>query len=116
MQVPNRHVMANNKYIAEFDITQPSFCLMYWDMNNQYGHGMSQHLPCKFMRWDKTVTLNKIFETTDNSPKGYIVEVNLEFSQHLHIKFDEYPPTPESLDLNTEWYNEFQREIASETY
>ena len=40
-----RHVKANNKYLADFDITKPSTYIMCWDSNNLYGASMSQVLP-----------------------------------------------------------------------
>ena len=87
-----RHVKANNKYLPDFDIANPSTFLMYWDANNLYGWAMSQSLPCGVLTWQEGISLKKILKTPDDSPKGYIVEVDLEFPQHLHDKFKEFPP------------------------
>lgn len=40
-----RHAKANNKYLADYDKTNPSTFIMYWDANNQYGKAMSDPLP-----------------------------------------------------------------------
>ena len=62
---------------------------------------MSQNLPCTFLRWEKAATFTQILKTPDDSPKGYIVEVVLEFPQHLHDKYKEFstmPGIPDSQD------------------
>ena len=53
--------------------------MMYGDANNLYDAVMSQNLQCVLLRLDKTATHKNILKTPDNSPKGYIVEVALEF-------------------------------------
>ena len=58
---------------------------------------MIQNMPCKDAKGDTPATLKKILKTPDDSPKGYIVEADLEFPQHLHDKFKERPLWPESL-------------------
>ena len=75
--------------------------LTHWDTNNLYGWVVSQNLPCKVLRWGKVATLKKVLKTPDDGPKGYIVEVDLDFPQHLHGKFKEFPPGPESLTPKT---------------
>ena len=42
-----RHVNANNKYLENYDDTQDSTYIMYWDANNLYGFAMCQYLPYK---------------------------------------------------------------------
>ena len=108
-----RHVKANNKYLPDFDIANPSTFLMYWDANNLYGWAMSQFLPCGLLTWQEGISLKKILKTPDNSPKGYIVEVDLEFPQHLHDKFKEFPPCPESLTPKMEWFSDYQKEVGT---
>ena len=78
---------ANNKYMPDHKPKADSSCLMYLDANNLYGWAMSQKITCKMQRWGKAATLKKILKTPDNSPKVYIVEVDLEFPQRLHDKF-----------------------------
>ena len=64
---------------------------MYWDANSVYRWAMIQNMPCKDAKGDTPATLKKILKTPDDSPKGYIVEADLEFPQHLHDKFKERP-------------------------
>ncbi|MFM7982687.1 MAG: hypothetical protein ACKPKO_25530 [Candidatus Fonsibacter sp.] len=57
----------------------------------------------------KGTSLNKILKTPGDSLKGYIVEVDLEFPRHLHDKFKEFPPAPESLTPKLDWLSDFQK-------
>ena len=86
-----RYVKANNKYLPDYNPEEDSNYLMYWDQNNLYGFAMSQSLPLDNLRFEEGTSLNKILKTPDDSPKGYIVEVDLEFPQHLHDKFKRVP-------------------------
>ncbi|MFM7981022.1 MAG: hypothetical protein ACKPKO_17065, partial [Candidatus Fonsibacter sp.] len=83
--------------------------LMYWDANNLYGWAMSQSLPLYYLRFEEGTSLNKILKTPDDSHKGYIVEVDLEFPQRLHDKFKEFPPAPKSLTPKLDWFSDFQK-------
>jgi len=107
-----RYVKANNKYLPDYNPEEDSNYLMYWDANNLYGWAMSQSLPLDNLRFEEGTSLNKILKTPDDSPKGYIVEVDLEFPQHLHDKFKEFPPAPESLTPKLDWFSDFQKDIG----
>ena len=75
--------------------------MVHWGAKKEYGWAMSQNLPCTFLRWEKAATFTQILKTPDDSPKGYIVEVVLEFPQHLHDKYKELstmPGIPDSQD------------------
>ncbi|MFM7988609.1 MAG: hypothetical protein ACKPKO_55785, partial [Candidatus Fonsibacter sp.] len=72
-----RHVKANNKYLPDYNPEEESNYLMYWDANNLYGTAMSDYLPKDNLRFEEGTSLNKILKTPDDSPKGYIIEVDL---------------------------------------
>jgi hypothetical protein len=110
-----RHVKANNKYLEDFDPSQPSNYLMYWDANNLYGWAMSELLPYKGLVFDKRTTLQQVLETADNSETGYIVECDLRYPRELHEKFREFPPCPENLTPELGWFSEFQRQVGEKT-
>ena len=61
---------------------------------------------------NETPLKKKILNTSEKSPKGYIVEVDLEFPEHLHEQFKEFPPCPESLTPNIKWFSDYQKEIG----
>ena len=77
---------------------------MYLDANNLYGWAMSQYLPTGSFRWltEKETDLAKYRE---DSKKGLIVEVNLEYPQELHN-----PLAPEQIRVTKECYPLIVRE------
>ena len=56
-----------------------------------------------------------MFKTPVDSPKSYIVEVDLDFPQILHDSFEECPPCLESLTPKMDWFSEFQKEIGTKS-
>ena len=51
-------------------------------------------------------------ETLDDVDAGYIVDVDFEFPRHLHDKFKQFVPCPETIAPKAEWFSEFQRDLA----
>ena len=81
--IANRYSKANNKYMKEYDEMAPSKYIMYLDTNNLYGWAMSQYLPTGGFRWMKEKQINKIdlAKYKDDSKKGLIMEVDLEYPE-----------------------------------
>ncbi|KYM95371.1 hypothetical protein ALC62_13985, partial [Cyphomyrmex costatus] len=93
-QCSNRYARANNKYISSYDSSKPSSYLMYYDVNNLYGWAMCQPLPYADFRWVDNVQ-NFDFSTIPlDSPTGYILEVDIEYPQHLHDAHTDLPFCP----------------------
>lgn len=81
--------------MAEYDASQTSSFLMYLDVNNLYGYAMMKHLPINGFEWC-TVDIATIQNTSDASPVGYILEVDLEYPDYLHDLHKDYPLCAES--------------------
>ncbi|KYQ47386.1 hypothetical protein ALC60_13588, partial [Trachymyrmex zeteki] len=93
-QCSNRYARANNKYMPSYDPSKPSSYLMYYDVNNLYGWAMCQPLPYADFRWVDDVH-NFNFTTIElDLPTSYILEVNLEYPQHLHDAHTDLPFCP----------------------
>ena len=73
--------------MKECDKNKESSYFRYWDGNNLYGHTISQKLPVNKFEWIKdTSQFNEDFITgyTEESDKGYFLEVYVQFPEQLH--------------------------------
>lgn len=97
-QCSKRYAKANNKYMEQYDSKSESTYLMYLDANNLYGFSMMQFLPIDGYQWcsDEDFTTERILNISDESPVGYIFEVDLDYPQHLHDLHKDYPFCPEN--------------------
>ena len=97
--IANRYGKANNKYMKNYDEKAPSKYIMYLDANNLYGWAMSQALPIGGFKWLSPKQIEKINlgKYTENSKKGMILEVDLEYPTELHNSDNDYCVAAEKL-------------------
>ena len=112
--IANRYGKANNKYMKNYDEKTPSKYIMYLDANNLYGWAMSQYLPTGNFKW---LSQNQIEKTnlgkyTENSKKGLILEVDLEYPQELHDLHNDYPLGPEKIKVAKDMLSDYCKKIA----
>ena len=86
-----------NRYMKNYDPTKLSIYISYIDMNNLYGCGMSDYLPYGGFKWLKSVDNFDLNSISEKSPIGYILEVDLEYLDELHVLHNDYPLAPEKL-------------------
>ena len=74
--------------------------ILYLDMNNLYGHAMSQYLPYAKFEWVKNIDKieQKLMNIKGNSSTGYILEVDLEYLEKLHYIQNDYPLALEKIN------------------
>jgi hypothetical protein len=76
--------------------------MLYVDANNLYGYAMSCPLPLNGFRWMEPSELEQFNverdATMDDGP-GYILEVDIEYPENLHILHNSYPLAPHSSDV-----------------
>ena len=53
--INKRYSEANNDYCSDYDKEKPKKYILYLDMNNLYGHAMSQYLPHANFKWVKNI-------------------------------------------------------------
>ena len=113
--IANRYGKANNKYMKEYDEKTPSKYIMYLDANNLYGWAMSQHLPTGGFRWMTERQTNNIdlAKYNDNSKKGLILEVDLEYPKELHDLHNDYPLAAEKVKVNKDMLSSYCQKIAN---
>ncbi|XP_076247943.1 uncharacterized protein LOC143187601 [Calliopsis andreniformis] len=93
-QCSGRYAQANNKYMLSYDPSKSSSYLMYFDINNLYGWAMSQPLPYAGFQWIDSVENFDVSSIAIDSSIGYILEVDIEYSQHLHDDHADLPFCP----------------------
>ena len=112
--IANRYGRANNKYMKEYEEKVPSKYIMYLDANNLYGWAMSQYLPTGGFKWLTEKQINKIdlAKYKEDSEKGLILEVDLEYPKELHDLHNDYPLGSEKIRVSNDMLSEYCREIA----
>ena len=112
--IANRHSKANNKYMNKYDKKIPSKYIMYLDANNLYGWAMSQYLPTGCFRWmtQKQIDKTDLVKYKEDSNKGIILEVDLEYPQELHDFHNGYPIGPEKIKVSRDMLSEYSKRIA----
>ena len=101
--ISNRYGKANNKYMKDFNKTEPSKYLMYVDANNLYGCAMSEKLPVHSFKWMSNKEIenifnNRIVQVWEKTP--CILEVDLEYPEKLHDLHNDYPLCPERVECD----------------
>ena len=101
------------RHMKEYDEKAPSKCIMYLDANNLYGWAVSQYLPPDGFRWLTEKEINKIdlAKYKEDSKKGLILEVDLEYPQELHDLHNDYPLAPEKVKVTKEMLSPYCKSI-----
>ena len=110
--IAKRYSEANNKYMKNYDPTKPSIYISYLDMNNLYGWAMSGYLPYGGFKWLKNVDGFDVNSISEKSPIGYILEVDLEYPDELHVLHNDYPLAPEKLAIPYDMLSNYCKKIA----
>ena len=113
--ISNRYGKANNKYMKEYDEKAPSKYIMYLDANNLYGWAMSQYLPTGNFRWmtEKQISKLNVARYNENSEKGLILEVDLEYPKELHNLHNDYPLAAERVCVKKNMLSDYCKKIAT---
>ena len=112
--IANRYGKGNNVYMKEYDEKKPSKYIMYLDANNLYGWAMSQYLPTGGFKWmtDKQINNIDLAKYYENSEKGLILEVDLEYPNELHNLHNDYPLAAERVCVTKGMLSGYCKKIA----
>ena len=95
--IAKRYSKANNKCMENFDSIKPSIYIEYLDIINLYGWARNGHPPDGRFKWFKNVDNIDVNSISENSSIGYILNVDLEYPDELHVLHNDYPLAPEKL-------------------
>ena len=91
-----------HKYMKEYNNDNKSSYIMYWNVNNLYRWAMFPKLPADCFKWKKDISkfdenFIKIYDK--NSDKGYIFEVDVEYSKRLNNLHNDLPFLRERMEI-----------------
>ena len=98
-----RYAKANKKYMKTYNKNKESSYIQYLAANNLYGWEMSQKFPVDGFKWKKDMLkFNEdcIKHYDEDSDKGYMLEVYVEYPENLHDLHSDLPFLPERMKLN----------------
>ena len=110
--IAKRYAKANNKYMKNYDPTKPSKYITYFDMNNLYGWTMIRYLPYGRFKWLKNADNVDVISIMKRFDIGYILEVDLEYPDELHVLHNDYPLAPEKLAIPYDMLSDYCKKIA----
>ena len=112
--IANRYGKANNKYMKSYDENAPSKYIMYLDANNLYGWAMSQYLPTGGFKWltEKQINNLNLAKYQEDSNKGLILEVDLEYPEGLHDLHNDYPLAAEKVKVTEDMLSGYSKKLA----
>ena len=89
--------------MKNYDRNEESSFLEYLDAKNLYGYAMSQPLPVDSFFWIENaseIDEDFIKNYDENSDKGYILEVNVEYPKNLHDLHSNLPFLTERMKVD----------------
>ena len=110
--IAKRYAKANNKYMNDYDPKKPSTFISYLDMNNLYGWAMSEYLPYERFKWLKNIDKFDIISISEKSPRGYFLEVDLEYPEESHELQNVFSLAPEKLAVSSDMLSKYCKTIA----
>ena len=97
-----RYARTNNKYMMNYNTDKEESFLQYLDDNNLYGWAMSQKLPVDDFRSKKhMLKFNEDFINNygEDSDKGYILEIDVNYPKNLDGFHEDLPFLPERMKI-----------------
>ena len=99
----HRYAKANNEYMKNYNKSKESSYIQYLHANNLYGAAMSEKFPMNEFKWVSDISgMNKKFVKSynkNNSDKGYILEVDVDYPSKLHKLHSDMPFLPERMKI-----------------
>ena len=100
------------------NLENPEVTSLLLDINNLYGDSMSNPLPTEGYKW---LTKNEIHNLdiskyNKNSKFGYVLEVDLEYPEHLHLAHNSFPMATEHRIITENDLSEYSNDCMNKLY
>ncbi len=124
--VANQYAKANNKYMgSDYDPSQKSSYIAYYDATALYSSCMQKHLPYGGYQWISQKAIDSfnlnipkfcdlIKSMSDTDVKGSRFEVDLEYPEHLHEMHNDYPLAAENLTVTESMLSNYNRKLLKD--
>ena len=100
--------------MTDYDSSEESKCIICLDTNNLYGLAVNIYLPYwgfKFLS-HKEIDNFDVNSISEDSPDGYILEVDLEYPDELLDVHNDYSLTPEKLEISDDMLPKYCSDIT----
>lgn len=104
----------NTRYLWTSNISNRD--IIYIDRNNLYGESQLSLLPYKSFHWlDQDEVRNFNVNSNFNGEDGFILEVDLEYPEELHLSHSNMPLAPEVLEIGYDNLSPYSKEALNKT-
>ena len=113
--IAHRHVVANNKYMENYNEREESRYIMYLDANNLWA--MSKPLPYGNFKWVENIGEIEdwlLYINNKHNGIGKIYEVDLEYPSELHDLHNDYPCAAEKLCVTDDMLSDYCKKIKND--
>ena len=81
-------------------------------MNNLYGWAMSEYLPYEEFKWLKNIDEFDVMLISKKCLIGYLLEIDLKYSDELHELHNDYPLAPGKLAVSSDMLSNYYKKFA----
>ena len=90
--------------------------ILYVDANNLYGQSICQPSPYDEIKIDKSVKLEDISPTPDDSDIGYFIAVDLRYPDNIKETTKTFPFPTEDQKINPDDFSDYMEKTKADTY
>lgn len=91
--------------------------LLYVDANNLYGAAMRFAMPVSDYQWlteDELAAFSVDRDVSEDAERGYILEVTLDYPEHLHLDHSAFPLAPEQIEITEKMLSEYAQNVMQQ--